>query len=91
MVDKVRVAGIIFQDDMRSYIQNMVGTSRGSRMHAVLDAPPGRKLYAMNRLHEQFIDSEIVIQIPPDWNVIANQKEAETNQYLGGFTRQPGG
>jgi hypothetical protein len=30
--DKVRVAGIIFRDDMRSYIQNMVGTSRGSRI-----------------------------------------------------------
>jgi hypothetical protein len=41
-------------------------------MRAVLDAAPGRKLYAMNWLHEQFIDSEVVIQIPPDWNSAEN-------------------
>ena len=45
--DKVRVAGIIFWEDMHPFIQDMTGKSRASTVRAVLDAASGRKLFVM--------------------------------------------
>ncbi len=62
--DKVRVAGNIFCEDMCQFIPDMIGTLRASSARAVLDAASGRKLYAMNLLHQHFIDREIIVEIP---------------------------
>ena len=83
--DKVRVVGIIFQEDMRPFIQDMIGTSRASSVRAVLDAASGRKLYAMNRLHEHFIDREVVIHIPPGWETVDNMVSVDEINGEGAF------
>ena len=85
--DKVHVAGIIFCEEMRQYIPDLIGTSRGSKVRAVLDAAPGRKLYAMTRLMEKFIDPEVVVEIPPKWNTIKNKKSVDKVNGEGAFDR----
>ncbi len=62
-----------------------MGTSRASNVHMVLDAAPGRKLYVINWLHEHFIDKEIVVMIPPDWDTVDNM--VSVNESEGAFER----
>ncbi len=56
-------------------------------MRAVLDAAPGRKLYAMTRLVEKFIDPEVVVEIPPEWNTLENKKSVDEVNGEGAFDR----
>ena len=83
--DKVRVAGIIFREDMRPFIQDMTGKSRASTVRAVLDAASGRKLYGMNHLHENFIDKEVVINIPANWHTMENMVSVDEINGEGAF------
>ena len=83
--DKVRVAGIIFREDMRQYVPDMIGTSRASSVRAVLDAASSRKVYAMKRLHEHFIDKEVVIAIPTNWDTVENQLSVDEINGEGAF------
>jgi hypothetical protein len=85
--DKVRVAGIVFLEDMRPFIEDMIGTSRASSVRAVLDAAPARKLYAMNRLHEKFIDREVVIHVPPNWENVENMMSVNEINGDGAFEK----
>jgi hypothetical protein len=85
--DKVRVAGIIFREDMRPFIPDMIGTSRASTVRAVLDAATGRKIYGMNRLHEHFIDREVVILVPPGWETVENMMSVDEINGEGAFDK----
>jgi hypothetical protein len=75
--DKVRVAGIIFRDDLRFYLEDMIGTSRASKSRAVLDEASAKKLAGMKRLHEHFIDTEVVVNLPDEWNTDENRTSVD--------------
>ena len=53
---------------MHPFVADMIVTSTSvSSVHAIIDAASGRKLFTMNHLHDQFIDREVAINIPPNW------------------------
>ena len=83
--DKVRVAGILFLEDMRPFIQDMVGATRASRCRSVLDAASSRKQYGLKQLHEKFIDEEIVVDLPPGWDSEENKASVDEINGAGAF------
>ncbi len=87
MDDKVHVACIVFHEEMHPFIPNMIGTSRVSLVCAVLDAASRRKLFAMNHLHEHFIDREIVIEIPAEWETVDNMMSVDKINEEGAFEK----
>ncbi len=64
--DKIRVAGIVF-GELCKYIPDMLGSLRGSKIRAELDAAASRKLAGFCALHTKFIDKEVVITLPEKW------------------------
>ena len=83
--DKIRVAGIIFREEMRPFLPDMIGITRGSKVRAVLDAASGRKQFGLNRLYEQFIDPEVEIDLPTNWNTAENQQSVDEINGEGAF------
>jgi hypothetical protein len=61
--DKIRVAGIVF-GKLRKHIPDMLGSSRGSKIKAELDAAASRKLAGFRALYTKFIDKEVVVMLP---------------------------
>ncbi len=57
--DKIRVVGIIF-GELREYIPDMLGSSRGSKIRAELDAAASRKLAGFCALYTKFIDKKLL-------------------------------
>lgn len=70
---------------MREYINNLLGTSKGSNHHVVLDAASGRRLLALNLLHEKFTDKEVVMILPDRWNSHENRESVEEINGAGVF------
>ncbi len=55
--NKIRVVGIVF-DELCEYILDMLGSSRGSKIRAELDAAASRKLASFRLLYTKFIDKQ---------------------------------
>ncbi len=66
--DKIQVAGIVFSES-RKYIPDMLGSSRGSKIRAELDAAASRKLAGFRALYTKFIDKEIIVTLPEKWTL----------------------
>ncbi len=64
--NKIQVAGIVF-GELCEYIPDMLGSSRGSKIRAELDAAASRKLASFCALHTKFIDKEVVVTLPAKW------------------------
>ena len=66
--DKVRVAGILFNNSqLREYIPDMLGKTRGSNIRAEIDASSARKLAGFRVLYTNFIDREVIVTLPEKW------------------------
>ena len=85
--DKVGVAGILFCEDVRFYIQDMIGASRASKSRSVLDEAGARKLAGMNRLYANFIDPEVIVNLPDDWNSEENKTSVDEINGEGAFNQ----
>lgn len=83
--DKVRLAGILFRDDMRFYIEDMIGMPRSSKSRSVLDEASAKKLAGMKLLHSHFIDKEVVVNLPEEWNTVANKISVDEINGEGAF------
>ena len=83
--DKVGGAGILFCEDVRFYIQDMIGASRASKSRSVLDEAGARKLAGMNRLYANFIDPEVIVNLPDDWNSEENKMSVDEINGEGAF------
>jgi hypothetical protein len=87
--DKVPVAGIIFREDMRSFIPDMIGILRASSARAVLDAASGRKLYAKFNPNNQ---TRMVLDwTPSDVSSIFAKVLSEYNTAMEKYTKGTGG
>jgi hypothetical protein len=64
--DKIQVAGIVFSE-LRECIPDMLGSSRGSKIRAELDAAASRKLAGFCAMYTKFIDNEVIIMLPEKW------------------------
>ncbi len=64
--NKIQVAGIVF-GELREYIPDMLGSSRGSKIRAELDAAASHKLAGFCTLYTKFIDKEVVVTLPEKW------------------------
>ena len=66
--DKIRIAGIIFcHSELREYLPDMLGQTRGSQYRADIDVASSRKLAGFRALFTKFIDHEVVIALPDKW------------------------
>ncbi len=79
--NKIRVAGIVF-DELHEYILDMLGSSRGSKIRAELDAAAARKLASVCAFYTKFIYKEVVVRLPDKW------MSEETKNSIDGLTRQ---
>jgi hypothetical protein len=60
----------------------MLGSLRGSKIRAELDAAASRKLAGFRALYTKFIDKEIVVTLPEKWTL------EETKCSIDGLTRE---
>jgi hypothetical protein len=79
--DKIQVAGIVF-GELSEYIPDMLGSLRGSKFRAELDAAASRKLAGFHALYTKFIDKEVVVTLPEKWTL------EETKCLIDGLTPQ---
>ncbi len=79
--DKIQVAGIVF-GELHEYIPDMLGSLRGSKIRAELDAAASRKLAGFCALYTKFIDKEVVARLPEKWT------SEETKCSIDGLTHQ---
>ena len=59
----------------------MIGSTRVSWSHAISDAASSSKLAGMKQLHEHFIDAEVVVSVPKEWN--SDEDKASINEING--------
>ena len=78
---KIRVAGIVFIE-LREYIPDRLGSLRGSKIRADLDAAASSKLAGFCALHTKFIDKEVVVTLPEKW------MSEEMKRLIDGLTRE---
>jgi hypothetical protein len=64
--DKIQIAGIVFSE-LREYIPDMLGSLRGSKIRAELDAAASHTLAGFCLLYTKFIDKEVIIMLPEKW------------------------
>ena len=83
--DKVRVAGIVMTiAGMREYLPDMLNKSKnGTRLE--LDASNGRKRSGFKLLHQHFIDPEVEVTLPEQWNDAG--EKIDNKLYPGAFDR----
>ena len=63
--DKVHVTGILFNNSqLREYIPDMLGKTRGSNIRAEIDVSSARKLAGFRVLYTNFIDREVFVTLP---------------------------
>jgi hypothetical protein len=63
MDNKIQVAGIVFSE-LREYIPDMLGSLRGSKIRAELDAAASCKLAGFCAMYTKFIDKEVIFMLP---------------------------
>ena len=81
--DKIRVAGIVMTiAEMREYLPDMLNRSKsGTRLE--LDASNGRKRSGFKLLHQHFIDPEVEVTLPEQWNDAG--EKIDNKLYPGAF------
>jgi hypothetical protein len=85
--DKVRVAGIVMTiPEMRELLPDMLNRSK-SLSRPELDASNGRKRHGFKLLHQKFIDSEVEIALPDEWDDLATGEKVDEKLYVGAFER----
>ena len=83
--DKVRVAGIVMTiPEMRELLPDMLNRTKGGS-RPELDASNGRKRQGFKLLHQKFIDLEVEIALPDEWNENAAGEKIDENLYVGAF------
>jgi hypothetical protein len=83
--DKVRVAGIVMTiATMRELLPDMLNKSKsGNRQE--LDASNSRKKSGFKLLHQHFIDPEVEVALPEQWNDAGAGKKIDEMLYSGAF------
>ena len=62
---------------MQFYLEDMIGTLQANRLCVVLDEASRRKLAGMKHLHKYFIDKEVTVDLPNEWNSLENQTSVD--------------
>ncbi len=73
MDNRIQVASTFFSE-MGEYVPDMLGSLRGSKVRAELDAAVSRKLAGFCVLYTKFLDKEVIVKIP-------NQRSTSPKQY----------
>ena len=70
--------------EMRELLPDMLNRSKsGTRLE--LDASNGRKRQGFKLLYQKFIDPEVEIALPDEWNENAAGEKVEEKLYIGAF------
>ncbi len=83
--DKVRALGICMtNEDIRELVPDMLGKTKGGK-HAELDAAASKSRQGFHLLHAQFVDLEVVVTLPAQWDDPATARTVDDKFGAGIF------
>jgi hypothetical protein len=83
--DKVRALGICMtNEDIRELVPDMLGKTKGGT-RAELDAAASKSRRGFHLLHAKFVDSEVVVTLPAQWDDPATARKVDERLGAGIF------